>query len=350
MGYVTLDQSGFPVVYFSDPSNYQSLTAAYHGIYLEGKQIPVHGCSIGQVCYIATLSALYGCSDSGGYPVTWTPPQRVDGSVGILAPSCLLSSSGRILLASEKGLFSYRGGSFPTIPLSYWQAPDWNRINWSAPTQVSIVDDALDRVIRVTAPLKVQASEASNSNPIFITTSLPIGAGQIPYPHLLQTGISVTISGVLGNTAANGTFTATVLGPNTFTIPVAGNGAYAGGGVVTPNSPNAEMAWRLLIGEDPTDLLYSLNAFAYYLQGASATIRNINTGYDETWNAPAASDPGGLIRRVLPAQAQIDTLVHQAVDMSGNPTPISSQSNWAWFLEVRTKPRPFTISTACICA
>ena len=313
MAYVTLDSAGFPVVYFSDPSSYQSLTAAFHGIYLEGKQIPVQGCSIGQVCYIATLSALYSCSDNGGYPVSWTPPQRVDGSVGILAPSCLLSSAGRILLASEKGLFSYRGGTFPQIPLSYWQAPDWNRINWNAPTQVSVVDDSFDRVIRVVAPLKVQVTAASNTSPIQITTGVQIGASVQPYPHLFQTGLSVTIAGVGGNTNANGTFSITVTGPNTFTIPVAGNHAYTSGGVATPNSPNAEMSWNTSLAEQPGSLMYSLNAFSAYRQGASATIRNISTATDETWYAPSGSNPGGLIRRVLPS----DSLIWQDVNMSG---------------------------------
>jgi len=320
MCYVTLDGAGFPVVYVSDPSAYQSLTAAYHGIYLEGKQIPVHGCSIGQVCYIATLSALYACSDNGGQPATWTPPQRVDGSVGVLTPSCLLSSGGRILLASEKGLFSYRGGAFPTLPLSFWQSPDWNRINWGAPTQVGIVDDSLDRVIRVTAPLKVLVTNATNTNPIVITTGVQIGAAVQLYPHLFQTGLSVTLSGVGGNTAANGTFTATVTGPNTFTIPAAGNGVYSGGGVAVPNSPNAEMSWNVSLGEQPGSLLYSLNGFSAYRQGASATIRNLATATDETWYAPAQSNPGGIIRRVLPS----DAVIHQDVDLSGNPAGTSA--------------------------
>jgi hypothetical protein len=319
MCYVTLDAAGFPVVYISDPSNYQSLNAGNNGVYLQGKEIPVHGCSIGQVCYIASLSGLYATSDNGGYPVTWTPPQRVDGSVGVLAPSCLLASAGRILLASEKGLFSYSGGAFPQIPLSYWQAPDWNRINWAAPTQVSIVDDGFDRVDRVIAPLNSLVTNASNTNPIVITTGVKVGAAIQPYPHLIQTGMSVTISGVGGNTAANTTAVATVTGPNTFTIPVAGNGAYTSGGVVTPNSPNAEMSWNYSQGEQAGSLLYSLNAFTAYGQGASATIHNIATDTDEVWYAPAQSNPGGIIRRVLPS----DSPIYQDVDLSGSAAATS---------------------------
>ncbi len=64
---------------------------------------------------------------------------------------------------------------------------------------------------------------ATNVNPIAITTT---------NAHNLSSGDSAIISGVGGNTAANGQFVVTVTGANTFTIPVAGNGAYTSGGIV----------------------------------------------------------------------------------------------------------------------
>jgi hypothetical protein len=48
----------------------------------------------------------------------------------------------------------------------------------------------------------------------------------------MSSGDSALISGVLGNTAANRQFVVTVTGLNTFTIPIAGNGAYTSGGIV----------------------------------------------------------------------------------------------------------------------
>jgi hypothetical protein len=319
LGYVAIDSAGFPVVYISDQNDYQYLTAGFHAIYLEGRQIPIQGVSIDTTLFIATLSGLYSCSDNGGQPVTWTPPGRVDGSVGVLAPSCILSNNGRILLASEKGLFSYTNGNFPTIPLSYWQAPDWNRINWNAPTQVQVVDDALDRIIRVIAPLKVLVTSASNTNPITVITGVLVNGQVVAEPHFLTTGMSVTIVGVGGNTAANTAAVVTVTGPSTFTIPVAGNGAYTSGGVVTPNEPTAEMAWNYSDGETP-GMPYSINGFSAFRRTAVGVIRNIATGYDEVWYGPGASNPGGIVRRVLPT----DALIHRDVDMSGNPTAIVS--------------------------
>lgn len=65
---------------------------------------------------------------------------------------------------------------------------------------------------------------ATNASPIQITT-----AGG----HKFTTGDSVTITGVGGNTAANGTFTITVINTTTFTLNgTTGNGAYTSGGFV----------------------------------------------------------------------------------------------------------------------
>lgn len=68
---------------------------------------------------------------------------------------------------------------------------------------------------------------ATNANPIQITVS-----GSLPAD--MQNGCLVDITGVVGNTAANGVWPATVTGANTFTIPVAGNAAYVSGGNAQP--------------------------------------------------------------------------------------------------------------------
>lgn len=62
---------------------------------------------------------------------------------------------------------------------------------------------------------------ATNVSPISVTSTA----------HGLQTGNVVKITGVLGNTAANSTFTVTRTGANTFTLDGStGNGAYTSGG------------------------------------------------------------------------------------------------------------------------
>jgi hypothetical protein len=75
-----------------------------------------------------------------------------------------------------------------------------------------------------TYPITLQSGTvtgATNASPIVITTSSA---------HGLATGDSVTVAGVVGNTAANGTWTITVLTATTFSIPVAGNHKYTSGG------------------------------------------------------------------------------------------------------------------------
>jgi hypothetical protein len=70
---------------------------------------------------------------------------------------------------------------------------------------------------------------ASNAKPIIITTAAP---------HGLATGDEVTITGVLGNTAANGAWTITALTPKTFRlIGATGNGVWTPGGQQTWGYP-----------------------------------------------------------------------------------------------------------------
>jgi hypothetical protein len=64
-------------------------------------------------------------------------------------------------------------------------------------------------------------TNATNASPIVVTST---GHGLTGKPR-------VTISGVVGNTAANGTFTITVIDANTFSLDGStGNGAYTSGG------------------------------------------------------------------------------------------------------------------------
>ena len=65
-------------------------------------------------------------------------------------------------------------------------------------------------------------TDATNAAPIVVTSS----------GHGLQTGDRVTITGVTGNTAANGTFDITVTSQDAFSLDgSSGSGSYASGGV-----------------------------------------------------------------------------------------------------------------------
>ena len=72
--------------------------------------------------------------------------------------------------------------------------------------------------------LTMPVTGATNTSPIVI---------QVASAAMLRTGDTVSISGVTGNTAANGTFPIILTGPTTFQLQgSAGNGNYAGGGTI----------------------------------------------------------------------------------------------------------------------
>lgn len=81
-------------------------------------------------------------------------------------------------------------------------------------------------IIKITSSNASTITGATNASPIVITTS---GS------HGLTTGASVTLSGVMGNTAANGTFTITVISPTSYSLGGStGNGSYTSGGTGYP--------------------------------------------------------------------------------------------------------------------
>ncbi len=80
-----------------------------------------------------------------------------------------------------------------------------------------------------TGSLTLADPSASGGAITSATNATPIVIGSTG--HGLNTGTRVTIAGVLGNTAANGTWVVTVLDGNTFSLDTSvGNGVYSGSG------------------------------------------------------------------------------------------------------------------------
>ncbi len=100
------------------------------------------------------------------------------------------------------------------------------------------------------AALTGTVTGASSATPIVITSTA----------HGLQSGERVIIADVGGNTAANGTFTVTVLDNNTFSIPVASNGTYTSGGSwqqATETTPSNFIEVVVKTGENQVDLTWN---------------------------------------------------------------------------------------------
>jgi hypothetical protein len=156
LAYVTRDGAGFPVVYFSDPDNYQQITANQHGVYLPGNLIVNTGRALRGVAYMFGPHWTYSTSDTGGTPTTWAKPQLVDGSIGTLSPNGVADNpaQGFLWVADESGLYLFEGGQYPSRPISYYQQPDWDRINWGgAPTAVKVIDNKSKKRVEVQAPI-----------------------------------------------------------------------------------------------------------------------------------------------------------------------------------------------------
>lgn len=286
--YAMVDQYGFPGLAISDPNNYQSLTADQHIIYLAGQDAPVSGCELRGVCYIASEQAFYSAEDNGDVPVTWVPPAKVDGSIGILAPDCLTfnPSLGYAGVASIRGLYLFQGGIFPPLPLSYYNDQDWQRINWNVPTTVKLLDDAINKRFIVLAPLTTIVQSVTGSGPYTVTTAIVNSKGQhVTWPHLYQTGLAISVAGV------GGTPTVTVTGATTFTMA----SAPTVGAVIYPQTANARMTFDYTEGDSPEEIKYNVDYNSSYLSGAAAIIRNHFNNKLEVWFAPSAN--GWLMRQ-----------------------------------------------------
>lgn len=147
-------------------------------------------------------------------PVTGLPVVGGDGTDGVVVTSGASTGtatlrSADVALTAISGITSYR-----------------LQINGSG-VSTAAAPVGNDGLYDITAAPTFTINAATNAGPIAITTTAN---------HGLTTGDTVTITGVTGNTAANGTFVITVTGVTSFTLDGStGNGAYVSGGTVFPH-------------------------------------------------------------------------------------------------------------------
>ena len=100
-------------------------------------------------------------------------------------------------------------------------------VNWTAVSPGDFAPSSSKRFFRVrTANVPVAITGASNASPIVISSTA----------HGLSTGDAISVSGVAGNTAANGVFTVTKVDDNSFSLNgTTGNAAYTSGGTWLPS-------------------------------------------------------------------------------------------------------------------
>lgn len=158
MSYITTvsdnvgNQSG--AVYMSNKNAYQEIAPDQSLIQLPGLKDIITAISLDAVYYIFGPQWTYRTSDNGADPITWAAPQLVDGRRGTLAPrgACVSPSGTYGWVASQDGLY-YFPGVYQGLPISYYQQPDWDRINWDAQECVDIKDDPTVKKVYVIACL-----------------------------------------------------------------------------------------------------------------------------------------------------------------------------------------------------
>jgi hypothetical protein len=158
-----------------------------------------------------------------------------------------------------------------------WSAQDQNAQNFF----LEAINDVTGQVLWTTEPTGT-ITGASNAGPIVITGST---TG-------LVNGDSVTIGGVNGNTAANGTFTVEDVTANSFELQgTSGNGAYTSGGTWVLNPSNQTS----------------------YIEPTYSWLPPYQPVYDAVTNRVYFAGPGGTLDYIAnPDQAGTPTIVQEA--------------------------------------
>jgi hypothetical protein len=183
------------------------------------------------------------------------------------------------------------------------------------------------------APIAITA--ATNANPIQITAG----------GHGLSTNQDVFVADVLGNTAANGFYTVTVIDGDNFTLNgSSGNGSYTGGGVVAGPNQIARAIWFTGQGAGTAFPTFR-NSFA---PGSSAWFGALNQYSWSAWNSGTGlcleigkHPSSGLNNGILLNWGSISDLTPAVIAWgitSGNATIMKYGQLWAAFLTQEPLP------------
>lgn len=150
-------------IYISNPDEPQWITADRHLVFLPERRKARAQFVLFNLLYVLGPSWTFAFADNGDFPATWARPTQIDNRIGALSQHGVTvnTSRGVAWVANRDGLYAFQGGAFPQLPSSYRAQPDWERINWTNPTQVQVIDDGINDTVRVIAPLD-SATEPSH--------------------------------------------------------------------------------------------------------------------------------------------------------------------------------------------
>lgn len=143
-------------IFVSNKQAPQWITLANHLIQLEEKRVITSGFVLQGTLYLLGPGWTYAASDNTSLPITWVPPQQVDGNIGTSSVKGVSANSslGYAWVAHDSGLYLFKNGAYAARPASYLNTPDWERINWAAPQgTIEVVDFPKSKMVLVKAPL-----------------------------------------------------------------------------------------------------------------------------------------------------------------------------------------------------
>ncbi len=143
---------GVDSLLISDPGNPQWLTADQHILQLPGG-VTISGWFVlrGGLYVLSASGKTYAYSDNGSKPIDFSPPVEIDASIGTTSPGAVTVTGGAsgyaLVGAPGQGLYLFTGANYPQIPLSYYQTPIWEAINWAAIEEMKLVDYQKEKLI-----------------------------------------------------------------------------------------------------------------------------------------------------------------------------------------------------------
>lgn len=189
-----------------------------------------------------TIQLRFGSLFNGGFGFRAVIPE----SVALVGWANMDGTSGTNPFYSANAGDSPFTGSTEVIPIEVWGGTTVDPALAIPTPAAGVVPYGYDQRFMGTAPFLrngrtnfgafTQSTDSTAVSSVSTTSGLGVSPIQVTTtaPNALVTGQTVVISGVVANTAANGTFVITVINNTTFTLNgTTGNGTYITGGVVT---------------------------------------------------------------------------------------------------------------------
>lgn len=153
VGYVT-SLGGYDQMFVSEPENFQRITLDQHVVTLPGFRRITTARTMRGVTYLFGPNYTYAVTDNGLKPVEWPPVQPIDMAVGTpTIHGVSLNSAKNYMWVAHPNGFYYFDGAYSALPISHYVESWWKRINWAAPSAISVIDEPHNHRVVVRVPL-----------------------------------------------------------------------------------------------------------------------------------------------------------------------------------------------------